>query len=99
MGVGLAFSVWCRRASTALTAALALWAAWGIGVPQLARPAARMLAPVAPVQQIEKEKSVLRQGDFDSYLDYANACWAMDDRYLARVDRQTRLALIEEYRA
>ena len=91
LGVGLAFSAWCGRASTALTVALALWAAWGIGVPQLARPVARFLVPVAPVQQVEREKSALRQGDFSTYLDYANACWAMDDHYLARVDRQTRL--------
>ena len=54
LGVGLAFSAWCGRASTALTVALALWAAWGIGVPQLARPVARFLVPVAPVQQVER---------------------------------------------
>jgi ABC-type transport system involved in multi-copper enzyme maturation permease subunit len=91
LAVGLAFSAWCGRAVTALTASLVLWTVWGIGIPQLARPVARFWLPVAPVQQIEAEKSALRQGDYASYLDYANACWAMDDRYMAGVDAQSRL--------
>ena len=37
------------------------------------------------------QKSALRQGDFEEYLDYAHACWAIDDRYIAEVDGQIAL--------
>lgn len=93
LGLGLWASAWAARPATALMVALALWTVWNIGLPGLTRPVARWLAPVPGIEAVEAEKSRLRQGDFDSYLDYANACWAHDDRYIALVDRQTRLNL------
>jgi ABC-type transport system involved in multi-copper enzyme maturation permease subunit len=86
--LGLWVSVLVSRPATALLLLLCIWTVWVIGLPNLAVPLGRWLRPFPPVEKIEAEKSQLRQGDFESYLDYANACWAVDDRYIAQVDAQ-----------
>jgi hypothetical protein len=47
--------------------------------------------PYPAVAEIEAQKSALRQGDFEEYLDYVHACWAIDDRYITEVDGQIAL--------
>ena len=86
--LGLWMSAIISRPATALLLLLCIWTVWVIGVPNLAMPLGRWLRSFPAVEEIEAEKSQLRQGDFDSYLDYASACWAVDDRYIAQVDRQ-----------
>lgn len=103
--MGLWASALMVRPASALMLLLGLWIAWGVGWPNLSLSLGRWLVPVASTAQIEEEKSALKQGDFDSYLDYANACWAIDDRYIAEVDAQTaftegwsRLSPLASYR-
>ncbi len=86
--LGLWVSTLVSRPATALLLLLCIWTVWVIGLPNLAVPLGRWLHPFPPVEEIEAEKSQWRQGDFESYLDYANACWAVDDRYIAQVDAQ-----------
>jgi len=86
--LGLWVSALVVRPATSLLLLLCVWTVWAIGLPNLAVPLSRWLQPFPAVQAIEAEKSQLRQGDFESYLDYANACWAVDDRYIAQVDAQ-----------
>lgn len=90
--LGIWASARARRSAAALLLVLAIWTVWMIGVPNLASHLARWISPVPPAAQIEARKSELRQGDFDSYIDYANACWAIDDLYVAQVDEQARIA-------
>ncbi|MEC7842886.1 MAG: ABC transporter permease subunit [Candidatus Latescibacterota bacterium] len=89
--LGIWASARARRSAAALLLVLAIWTVWMIGVPNLASHLARWISPVPPVAQIEAQKSQLVQEDFDSYIDYANACWAIDDLYVARIDEQARL--------
>jgi ABC-type transport system involved in multi-copper enzyme maturation permease subunit len=91
--LGLWVSALVARPATALLVLLGAWTVWVVGLPNVAMPLSRWLRPFPAVEQLEAEKSQLRQGDFASYLDFANTCWAIDDRYVAQVDRQIDLAM------
>lgn len=84
--LGVWISILVSRPATALLLLLGIWTVWVVGLPNLSVPLSRWLQPFPPVEAIEAEKSQLRQGDFASYLDYANACWAVDDRYEVRTE-------------
>jgi len=89
--MGLWASALFARPSSALSLLLALWVGWGIGWCNLSLSIGRWLVPYPAVAEIEAQKSALRQGDFEEYLDYAHACWAIDDRYITEVDGQIAL--------
>ena len=86
--LGLFVSALVSRPATSLLLLLCVWTVWVIGLPNLAVPLGRWAQPFPAVEAVEAEKSQLRQGEFETYLDYASACWAIDDRYIAQVDRQ-----------
>ena len=103
--MGLWASALLARPAGALSLLLALWIAWGVGWPNLSLSLGRWLQPYRSVVEVEAQKSALKQSDYDSYLDYANACWAIDDRYIAEVDGQiartqtlSRLSPLASYR-
>ena len=88
----LNMGIWASALSpaprTSLLLLLCIWTVWLVGVPSLSVPLGRWLQPHQAVEELERAKSELRGDAYDSYIDYANACWAMDDRFVAEVDRQ-----------
>ena len=89
--LGLFVSAVTHQTSTALLIILFLWVLWAITVPNLGTLLAQGLSPVPEPQEIISQKRNVGRQEYDSYLDYFEACWKVDDRYIAMVNKQTDL--------
>jgi len=90
--LGLFVSAITHRTATALLIILFLWVIWAITIPNLGVLIAQRLAPVPEPQDIISQKRDVGRQQYDSTLEYFEACWKVDDKYIAMVDKQTNLA-------
>jgi len=90
--LGLFVSTITHRTSTALLIILFLWVIWAITVPNLGVLIAQRLSPVTEPQDIISQKRDVSRQQYDSTLEYFEACWKVDDKYIAMVNKQANLA-------
>ena len=90
--LGLFVSAITHRTATALLIILFLWVIWAITVPNLGVLIAQRLEPVPEPQDIISQKRDVGRREYDSTLEYFEACWKVDDNYIAMVNKQANLA-------
>ena len=90
--VGMFISTTTRHPSTSLLIILLVWVVWVVTMPNVGVLLAQHLDPVPEPQTIISAKREISSRNYDSTLDYFDACWAADDKYLARVNRQVEQA-------